>query len=131
MGDTHQQGLAAFGGSPPAVQHEPQRAAALVETAVAQRAELPEAGGEQRGPDDQLWMLREPGEALDRRMDAGNRRTPQQLGMLFKKLGIEVVFGDGTIWDAATIVNTYSTTKGIAALALHMLFFSLHRGNTG
>ncbi|MEO7096625.1 MAG: 50S ribosomal protein L28 [Polyangiales bacterium] len=29
---------------------------------------------------------------LDRRMDAGNRRTPQQLGMLFKKLGIEVVF---------------------------------------
>ena len=29
---------------------------------------------------------------LDRRMDAGNARTPQQLGALFKKLGIEVVF---------------------------------------
>ena len=32
---------------------------------------------------------------LDRRMDAGNARTPQQLGQLFKKLGIEVVFEEG------------------------------------
>ena len=32
---------------------------------------------------------------LDRRMDSGNARTPQQLGALFKKLGIEVVFEEG------------------------------------
>ena len=62
--------LEPLGRAAPAVDDEPERAAALIEAAVAERAELPQAGGQQRRADDQLGVLGEPGQRLDGGVDA-------------------------------------------------------------
>ena len=73
VGDAHGQRLTPLGRAAPAVHHEPERAAALVEAAVAERAELPQPGDEQGRGDDQLRVLGEPRQGLDRGVD---RRDP-------------------------------------------------------
>ena len=69
MRDAHRERLAPFGGAPPSVGQEPEWAAALVEAPVTDRAELPEPGDKERGSEDELGMLGQPGEGVDRSVD--------------------------------------------------------------
>src|SRR5262245_18311518 len=57
VGDAHEERLAPEGLGPPAIHDEPERTPALVEASVADRAELPEPGDEERRPHDQLGVL--------------------------------------------------------------------------
>ena len=60
MGETHREALAPLVSAAPAVEDEPERAPALVEAAIPERAELPEARDQQGRPDDHLRVAREP-----------------------------------------------------------------------
>ena len=59
----------------PAVHDEAERAAALVEAAVPQRAELPQAGGEQGRRQDELRVRGQPRQRVDRRVDRRGRAS--------------------------------------------------------
>ena len=67
--DPHRERLAPRLRSPPAGDDEAQRRPALVEAAVAERAELPQPGDRERRPEDQLRVLGEPRQRIDRRVD--------------------------------------------------------------
>jgi hypothetical protein len=69
VGDAHPERLGAYGRAPPTVDHEAERTAAFVEAPIAQWTELPQPGGSQRGPDDQLGVFGEPREGVDGGMD--------------------------------------------------------------
>ena len=74
VGDPHAERLGTDGRATPAIDDEAERAPAFLEAAVAQRAELPQAGDREGRRDDQLGMFGEPGEGIDGGMDAAIRQ---------------------------------------------------------
>ena len=71
-------GFAPLGDAAPAIDDEAQRAPALVEAAVAERAELPQPGDEQGRGQDQLRVRRQHRDRLDAGVDAAIQQPGAQ-----------------------------------------------------
>src|SRR5262249_21675951 len=70
MADSNHQAFGLRDHAAPPVDEEAERTAALAQAAVTERAELPQPRRQQRGADDQLGMLLEPGRGVDGGMDS-------------------------------------------------------------